>query len=76
MENMNSKQGYEIGMAGLGVMGRNLLLNMTDHGFSVAGYDKDPAKVEVLRQEAEKRAIYCTGLRVESILDEALFFFL
>ena len=31
----------EIGMIGLGVMGRNLLLNMADHGFSVAGYDKD-----------------------------------
>ena len=35
----------EIGMVGLGVMGRNLLLNMADHGFSVAGYDKDPTKV-------------------------------
>ncbi len=48
---------YEIGMVGLGVMGRNLLLNMADHGFSVAGYDKDPTKVEALRQEAEKRKI-------------------
>ena len=28
-------------MVGLGVMGRNLVLNMADHGFSVAGYDKD-----------------------------------
>jgi len=42
-------------MVGLGVMGRNLLLNMADHGFSVAGYDKDPAKVEALRQEASQR---------------------
>ncbi len=31
----------EIGMVGLGVMGRNLLLNMADHGHSVAGYDKE-----------------------------------
>jgi len=37
-----------IGMIGLGVMGRNLSLNMADHGFSVAGYDKDPGKVEAL----------------------------
>ncbi len=44
-------------MVGLGVMGRNLLLNMADHGFSVAGYDKDPGKVEALRQEAENRGI-------------------
>ena len=28
-------------MVGLGVMGRNLVLNMADHGFAVAGYDKD-----------------------------------
>lgn len=47
-------------MVGLGVMGRNLLLNMADHGFSVAGYDKDPAQVEILRQEAGKRAIHCS----------------
>ena len=33
-------------------MGRNLLLNMAEHGFAVAGYDKDPQKVAVLRSEA------------------------
>src|ERR1017187_10810814 len=48
---------YEIGMVGLGVMGRNLLLNMADHGHSVAGYDKDATKVAALRQEAENRDI-------------------
>ncbi len=41
-----------IGMVGLGVMGRNLVLNMAEHGFSVAGYDKDPGKVALLRSEA------------------------
>ncbi|MDP4223506.1 MAG: NADP-dependent phosphogluconate dehydrogenase [Bacteroidota bacterium] len=61
MEKMNLKQLYKVGMVGLGVMGRNLLLNMADHGFSVAGYDNDPAKVETLRKEAEKRDIHCTG---------------
>ena len=50
-------QQLEIGMVGLGVMGRNLLLNMADHGFSVAGYDKDATKVAALRQEAENRDI-------------------
>jgi 6-phosphogluconate dehydrogenase len=47
----------EIGMIGLGVMGRNLLLNMADHGFSVAGYDKDPTKVAALRDESGERKI-------------------
>ncbi|MBS1621907.1 MAG: NADP-dependent phosphogluconate dehydrogenase [Bacteroidetes bacterium] len=35
-------------MIGLGVMGRNLLLNMADHGFSVIGFDKDSAKADSL----------------------------
>ena len=54
MSDTQPQQRYEIGMVGLGVMGRNLLLNMADHGFSVAGYDKDAAKVEALRQESKK----------------------
>ena len=57
MRNTQSQQRYEIGMVGLGVMGRNLLLNMADHGFSVAGYDKDAAKVEALRQESKERDV-------------------
>lgn len=67
MKNMNSKHGYEIGMVGLGVMGRNLLLNMADHGFSVDGYDNEPTKVEALRQETEERDILCTGSLQEFI---------
>jgi len=51
------KAQYEIGMVGLGVMGRNLLLNMADHGHSVAGYDKDVSKIKALRKEAEGRDI-------------------
>ena len=41
MASKQPQQQYAIGMVGLGVMGRNLVLNMADHGFSVAGYDKD-----------------------------------
>jgi 6-phosphogluconate dehydrogenase len=57
MTNIQAQKQYEIGMVGLGVMGRNLLLNMADHKFSVAGYDKDAAKVEALRQEGKDRAV-------------------
>jgi 6-phosphogluconate dehydrogenase len=46
-----SKQLAEIGMVGLGVMGRNLVLNMADHGYSVVGYDKDPSRVQALQKE-------------------------
>jgi 6-phosphogluconate dehydrogenase len=57
MTNNHPQQRYEIGVIGLGVMGRNLLLNIADHGFSVAGYDKDPAKVKTLRQESMERDV-------------------
>ena len=57
MTNKQPQQQYEIGMVGLGVMGRNLVLNMADHSFSVAGYDKDAAKVEELRKESAERNI-------------------
>jgi 6-phosphogluconate dehydrogenase len=53
-------------MVGLGVMGRNLLLNMAEHGFSVAGYDKDPQKVALLRSES-------AGLPVQAAEDVASF---
>ncbi|QMU29579.1 NADP-dependent phosphogluconate dehydrogenase [Adhaeribacter radiodurans] len=50
---MNDTQ-YDFGMVGLGVMGRNLLLNMADHGFAVAGLDLDAAKALALENEADK----------------------
>jgi len=43
---------YVFGMIGLGTMGRNLLLNMADHGFKVAGHDKDAKKIEQLGKES------------------------
>jgi 6-phosphogluconate dehydrogenase len=48
---------YDIGMIGLGVMGRNLLLNMADHGYSVVGYDKAQEQVKALRREAGDRDV-------------------
>ncbi|MBT1704496.1 NADP-dependent phosphogluconate dehydrogenase [Chryseosolibacter indicus] len=40
------------GIIGMGTMGRNLLLNMADHGFNVSGLDKDESKITLLRKEA------------------------
>ena len=54
---MESRHPHDIGMIGLGVMGRNLAMNMADHGFSVAGYDNDRLKVEALREETAGRDI-------------------
>ena len=48
---------YSFGMIGLGTMGRSLLLNMADHNFSVAGYDKDPDKVTLLETDATGKPV-------------------
>ena len=43
---MGMQRQSEIGVAGLAVMGENLVLNMADKGFSVAVYNRTPAKVD------------------------------
>ncbi|WP_346316067.1 NADP-dependent phosphogluconate dehydrogenase [Chitinophaga sp. YIM B06452] len=53
---------YEFGMIGLGVMGRNLLLNMADHGFAVIGFDKDTEKAKALESSAT------AGTRVKGVV--------
>jgi 6-phosphogluconate dehydrogenase len=45
------------GMIGLGTMGRNLVLNIADHGFDACGYDRDPMQQKRLQDEAGGRAI-------------------
>lgn len=44
-------------MIGLGTMGRSLLLNMADHGFAVAGHDKDATKVASLNEEGKDKDV-------------------
>lgn len=48
---------YEFGMIGLGTMGQNLVLNMADHGYAVAGYDKDSKKVADLNKEGSGKKV-------------------
>jgi 6-phosphogluconate dehydrogenase len=43
---------FDFGMIGLGTMGRNLLLNMADHGFKAIGFDLDPGKAKLLETSA------------------------
>jgi 6-phosphogluconate dehydrogenase len=54
---MSAPEKFAFGMIGLGTMGRNLLLNMADHGYAVAGHDKDAAKVEQLDKEGEGKNV-------------------
>jgi len=50
MSNIPDK--YDFGMIGLGTMGRNLLLNMGDHGVRGVGFDTDASKGELLENES------------------------
>lgn len=48
---------YNYGVIGLGVMGRNLLYNIADNGFSVAGFDLDAEKARELEQGATQNTV-------------------
>jgi 6-phosphogluconate dehydrogenase len=44
---------YDFGMIGLGVMGRNFLLNVADNGFAALGTDINEGSVKALNQEGD-----------------------
>lgn len=49
-----SEQVADIGLVGLAVMGQNLVLNMNDHGYKVAVFNRTVAKVDAFLQGAAK----------------------
>ena len=55
-----AEQQYDFGMIGLGTMGRNLVFNMADHGFSVSGFDQDGKQVDNLEKEKGERKVHGT----------------
>ncbi len=59
----------DIGLIGLAVMGRNLVLNMNDKGFSVAVYNRTTGKVgEFLADEARGRATILPAHSIEEFI--------
>ena len=44
---------YDFGLVGLGVMGRNFILNVADNGFTAFGHDLDEDKVKALLTEGD-----------------------
>ena len=55
------EQKFDYGMIGLGTMGRNLVYNMNDHGYTVIGFDKNNAQVETLKKEANNDKVFATS---------------
>ncbi len=48
------EQTADIALIGLAVMGQNLILNMSDHGFTVAAYNRTVSKVDEFLNDAAK----------------------
>ncbi len=52
-----NEETYDIGMIGLGVMGRNFVLNMADNGYAVIGLDNDEEKAKALKKESDEQVV-------------------
>jgi len=60
---------YDFGLIGLGVMGRNFILNVADNGFSAFGHDLDPEKVEALIKEGKDENKVTASGNVETFVN-------
>jgi 6-phosphogluconate dehydrogenase len=49
----------DIGVIGLGVMGRSLAVNLMNHGFTVAGYNRRREPAQALAREYPEKCIAC-----------------
>ncbi|MEM7572821.1 MAG: NADP-dependent phosphogluconate dehydrogenase [Bacteroidota bacterium] len=58
---------YDFGMIGLGVMGRNFLLNVADDGFGALGTDIDAEKIAALNEEAGEMRVKGVGTQQEFV---------
>lgn len=52
---------YDFGLIGLGVMGRNFILNVADNGFKAFGYDLDQSQVAALKAEGNPDQVDATS---------------
>lgn len=57
----------DFGLVGLGVMGRNFILNVADHGFSSVGLDTDQEKVNALKSEGRNVQVDGTTISTEFV---------
>ncbi|GIU10142.1 MULTISPECIES: NADP-dependent phosphogluconate dehydrogenase [unclassified Shewanella] len=65
----NQNQLYDIGVIGLGVMGKNLALNIADNQYKVAAFDLDEHKVQdTVQQEERERKQYLKQITEPRIL--------
>lgn len=68
MPNQDPDKKCDIGLIGLGVMGRNFAKNVADHGFSVAGYDLDKEKMQMLMIEKNDQQDLRSGKDIKQFI--------
>jgi 6-phosphogluconate dehydrogenase len=59
---MSDRELADIGVYGMGVMGRNLALNILDHGFTVAVANRSPGPLAAAVAESEGRLLSCPDM--------------
>jgi 6-phosphogluconate dehydrogenase len=59
---------YDFGMIGIGVMGSNLLLNISDHGFAVIGFDLKQERADQLEAAAKEETIVKGTTRIDEMV--------
>ena len=60
---MASEESAQVGVIGMAVMGRNLALNISDHGFRVAVFSRDPRTTEAAVRESGGRMVPASSLQ-------------
>lgn len=60
---------YDFGLVGLGVMGRNFILNVADNDFKAFGYDLDQEKVDALKEEGGDLNKVDASTEIETFVD-------
>ncbi len=59
---------YDFGLVGLGVMGRNFILNVADNGFSAYGHDLDAEKVKAMKEESGHEAKVSASTEIKTFV--------
>ncbi len=64
-----AKQSCDIGLIGLAVMGQNLVLNMNDHGYQVAVFNRTVSKVDDFLNDEAKDTMVQGGHSIEEFIE-------
>jgi 6-phosphogluconate dehydrogenase len=68
MTSAASSQGqFQFGVAGMGVMGASIALNVADHGFKVAAWDRHPEKIDAIHAKHGHPELKGTGSLAEFV---------